>query len=213
MHHLCVRVLLAVSLCLCAAPAAAQSLFLDRGQRAGEAAVGWSFGPASDGLETRVSFSLDGRLDLGIGLNRYVLDFEDGTESKWSEFAPFARWFVTKEQDGAPVSIALNAAFFLDDFAGDDTGHYVMLGPTLFKRFKLSDSVHIYPFLGFALVGESYTFGGETEDQWYLARNLGVILTAAVGGDDKSLVRFEVEEQSFRQETYRAARVGFVRRF
>jgi hypothetical protein len=36
---------------------------------------------------------------------------------------------------------------------------------------------------------------------------------AAVGGDDRSLLRLEIEEQSFRRETYRAARVGFVRRF
>ena len=175
--------------------------------------MGWSWGPASDGFESRVAFSLDGRLDLGAGFNRYTLDFDDETTSTWTEFAPFARWFATKEQDGAPVSVALNAQFFIDNFEGDDTGHYVMFGPTVYKQFKLSDSVMLYPFVGFSLVGESYTFGGDTDSQWYLGRQLGLIATARIGADDRSLLRFEVEEQSFRVETYRVARVGYVRRF
>jgi hypothetical protein len=73
--------------------------------------------------------------------------------------------------------------------------------------------VMLHPFVGFSLVGESYTFGGDTDSQWYLGRQLGLIATARIGTDDRSLLRFEVEEQSFRLETYRAARVGYVRRF
>jgi hypothetical protein len=215
MHTSFVRRILAVAFLAVTftGSASAQSLFLERGQRAAEGAIGWSFGPSSDGLETRVSFSLDGRLDLGAGFNRYTLDFDDGTTSTWTELAPHARWFVTKEQDGAPISVALNAQFFIDNFEGDDSGHYMMFGPTLFKAFKLSDAVTIYPFVGFSLVGESYTFGGDTDSQWYLGRQLGVVGTARLGADDRSLLRFEIEETSFRLETYRAARVGYVRRF
>jgi len=40
-----------------------------------------------------------------------------------------------------------------------------------------------------------------------------VIVTVELGSDDRSRLRFDIDEQSFRRETYRAARVGFVRRF
>jgi hypothetical protein len=194
-------------------PAAAQSLFLDRGQHAAEGTIGWSFGPSSDGVETRFGVARDGRLDLGFGFNRYVTDFDDGTSSPFTEVAPYVRWFAAKESGSVPVSLSLGAQYFVDNFEGDDSGSYVMLGPTVYKRLKLSDSVTLYPFLGFSLVGESYTFGGHTDNAWYLARNVGLIFTTALDADGRSLVRFEVEEQSFRRETYRAARVGYVRRF
>jgi hypothetical protein len=40
---------------------AAQSLYLEPGQRALEATVGWSVGPSSDGVETTVAVAFDGR--------------------------------------------------------------------------------------------------------------------------------------------------------
>jgi hypothetical protein len=196
-----------------AGPAAAQSLFLERGQRAAEGTVGWSFGPSSDGVETRFSAALDGRIDLGFGFNRYTTDFDDGTSSSFTEIAPFVRWFPVKEGGDVPVSLSLGAQYFSDNFAGADKGSYLTLGPSVYKRLKLSDSVTLHPFVGFALVGESYTFGGQTDNAWYLQRTIGLIFTTALAADGSALVRFEVEEQSFRRETYRAARVGYVRRF
>lgn len=208
-----VRALFVVLLAAAATPAAAQSLFLERGQRAAEGIVGWSFGPASDGLETRFGVAFDGRFDVGVALNRYTLDFDDGSSSSFRETAPYVRWFVTKEGDAAPVSLALGAQYFVSHISGEDSGAYVMLGPTVYKRFKLSETTTLHPFLGFAFVGESYTFGGETDRAAYLARSLGVIFTTRLTADGRTLLRFEVEEQSFRRETYRAARAGFVRRF
>jgi hypothetical protein len=84
-----------------AAPATAQSLFLDRGQSAVEAVAGWSIGPSSDGLETRVGVAIDGRLDLGVGFNRYTTDFDDFS-STFTEVAPYGRVFLVRERDGAP---------------------------------------------------------------------------------------------------------------
>lgn len=193
--------------------AVAQSLFLEPGQRAVEATAGWSFGPSSDGVETRVGVALNGRVDVGIGLNRYTLDFDDGSSSSFRESAPYVRWFAVKEGDDAPVSLALGAQYFVSHLEGDDSGAYVMAGPTLYKRFRLSDAVELYPFLGFAIVGESYTFGGDTDRAAYLTRSLGMIFSARLTMDGRSLLRIEVDEQSFRRETYRSARVGFVRRF
>jgi hypothetical protein len=201
------------SLCLLAAsPATAQSLFLEDGQRAVEAVAGWSIGPSSDGLETRVGAGL-GRVDVGIGLNRYTTDFEDGTSSTFSEVAPYVRFFVAKEQDGAPLAVALGAQYFVSNFAGDDSGAYVMAGPTIYKSFEVSSAVAVHPFLGFSLVAESYTFGGQTERAGYLSRNLGLVTTIRLDAGETTLLRLDVEEQSFRRETYRAARIGIIRRF
>ena len=200
-------------LVLAAAPARAQSLFIERGQSAAEGVVGFSFGPSSDGVETRVGVGLDGRVDLGVGLNRYTTDFDDGTSSTFTEAAPYVRWFAVKEGGDVPVSLALGAQYFVDNFAGDDSGSYAMLGPTVYKRLRLSDAVALHAFVGFSLVAESYTFGGDTDRAAYLARTLGLVFTATIGGDDRSLLRFDIEELSFRRETYRAARVGYVRRF
>jgi hypothetical protein len=198
-----------------ARPAAAQSLYGDRGTNAVEAGVGWSYGPFSDGLETSVSVGLDGRLDLGLGFNRYTYDFDDGNTSTFREYAPFVRYFAVKEgSGGAPVSLAVSAQYFADDFEGADTGWYLLAGATVFKRLRLSETVRLYPFAGFSFVGESYTFGGGPADRAaYLARTLGFNVTAALDREGATLLRATVEEQSFRRETYRAARVGFVRRF
>lgn len=206
-------VLTGVVTAVAAQPAAGQSLFLERGQRAAEGTVGWSFGPSSDGLETRFGVAFDGRVDAGVGFNRYTLDFDDGSSSTFTETAPYLRWFVTKEGDNAPVSLALGAQYFVSHLDGDDSGAYVMVGPTVYKRLKLSETTALHPFIGFALVAESYTFSGVTDRASYLARTLGLVFTTTLTADGRSLIRFEVEEQSFRRETYRAARVGYVRRF
>lgn len=198
-----------------ARPVGAQSLYVDRGERAVEAAAGWSFGPSSDGLETFVAVALDGRLDLGVVVSRYTYDFDDGSTSTFNEIAPFARWFLVKEGSGAaPVSLSVNAHYFVDDFAGTDTGSYVLAGTTVYKDLRLSEAVDLYAFLGFSFVGESYSFGGgPAERAAYLARTLGFTFTAPIGGSRATRFRITVEEQSFRRETYRAARVGFLRRF
>jgi hypothetical protein len=195
--------------------AGAQSLFLDRGQRAVDATVGWSVGPSSDGIETAVGVALDGRLDLGFAFNRYDVDLGDGSSSTFNEYAPFVRYFAVKEgADGAPVSLALHGQYFGDDYSGDDTGWYVMTGMTLAKRLRLSKPLTIYPFGGFSFVGESYSFGGgPSERAVYLTRNLGLHLTIPLAADGATVLRATVEEQSFRRETYRTARIGVVRRF
>jgi hypothetical protein len=195
--------------------AAAQSLYLEPGQRALEATVGWSVGPSSDGVETTVSFAFDGRVDAGIAFNRYDLDFGDGSGATFREYAPFVRYFAVKEgRDGAPVSLALHGQYFTDDFEDEDTGWYIMTGATIYKRLGLSKTFTLYPFIGFSFVGESYSYdGGPDERAVYLARNLGMHAAVPLGAGGTTLLRFTVEEQSFRRETYRAARIGIVKRF
>jgi hypothetical protein len=81
--------------------AAAQSLYLEPGQRALDATVGWSVGPSSDGIETTVAVAFDGRVDAGVAFNRYDVDFGDGTGATFREYAPFVRYFAVKEgRDG-----------------------------------------------------------------------------------------------------------------
>jgi hypothetical protein len=194
---------------------AAQSLYLEPAQRAVEATAGWSVGPSSDGVETSVSFAFDGRVDAGIAFNRYDVDFGDGTGITFREYAPFVRYFAVKEgRDGAPVSLALHGQFFTDDYDDEDTGWYVMTGATVYKRLGLSKSLTLYPYLGFSFVGESYSYdGGPDERAAYLTRNLGMHAAIPLGASGATLLRFTVEEQAFRRETYRAARIGIVRRF
>jgi hypothetical protein len=200
---------------LIARTAAAQSLYLEPAQRALEATVGWSVGPSSDGVETAVSVAFDGRVDVGIGFNRYDLDFGDGTGITFREYAPFVRYFAVKEgRDGAPISLALHGQYFTDDYDDEDTGWYVMTGATIYKRLKLSDRFTLYPFVGFSFAGESYSYdGGPDERAVYLTRNLGMHAAVPLDARGATLLRFTVEEQSFRRETYRAARIGIVRRF
>jgi cytidylate kinase len=73
------------------------------------------------------------------------------------------------------------------------------------------DRIALYPFGGFSFVGESYTFDNVTDRDVYLARRFGVHFTFDI--DDRSLVRVTVDENSFRRETYRAARAAYIRRF
>lgn len=208
------RTLIAILLVLAASvPAAGQSLFIAQGERAAEGSVAWSVGPFSNGLETHGSLSLDGRWDVGFGFNRYSADFGGADASVFTEWSPFVRYFFFKEDDdGTPVSLAAHAALFQDNFDGDDEGWYVLAGGQLYKKLPLVDTLSLYPYVGFSLAGESYTFGGgDAERAVYLTRQFGVHGQIALGTD--AWLRVTAEEHSFRRETYRAARVAFVRRF
>lgn len=207
------RLLLSLALTLVVgAPALAQSLHLPPGQSAVEGSAGWSVGPSSDGLETHIGAALGGRVDLGVGISRYTLTFDDGFESTYKEYSPYVRWFPVKEQAGAPVSLSINGQLFVGDYDSDeDSGKYVQIGTTLYKEFKLGGQWAIVPYVGFAFVAESYAFGGgDAEKAQYLSRDLGLHFTTRT--DRPWLLRFSLVEQSFRRETYRGARVAVIRR-
>jgi hypothetical protein len=190
-----------------------QSLFILQGERAVEGSVAWSVGPFSQGAELHGGGSLDGRWDIGFGVNRYRVDLGGPDDSTLTEWSPFARYFAYKEQDdGTPVSLAARAQFVNSNYGGSDEGWYVLAGAELYKRFELGTGVALYPYVGFAVAGESYSLGGsEAERAVYLTRQFGVIGQFDISAD--AWVRVTVEEQSFRRETYRAARVAYVRRF
>lgn len=194
------------------APAYGQSLYLKKGERAVEASAGWSTGPFSRGLETFASVSLDGRVDIGLGISRYTYDFDDGSKSSFNEYAPFVRFFAFKQEEGGPpVSLAVSGQLFVDDYGTDDSGHYVQVGTAVYRQVKLSDRFALQPFVGFGFVAESYTFGGGPADRaQYLTRDLGVHFTTAT--DRPWFLRMTLVEQSFRRETYRGARLSVVRR-
>lgn len=193
-----------------AVPVQAQSLFTEKGDRAVEASVGWSVGPASNGVETILGMSLDGRTDVGIWISRYTLDFGGGFKTSFLEYAPYVKYFGIQEEDGAPVSLSLDAQLFIGDYDPGESGRYIQLGPTIYKAFRLNDRLSMYPFAGFAYVAESYTFGGETERAQYLTRDFGIDFTTPV--NDRWFMKFTAEERSFRRETYRAARIALVGR-
>jgi hypothetical protein len=206
-------ILIAVSLTLLFSSAAfSQSLFILQGERAAEGSVGWSVGPFSDGIETHGAVSLDGRWDVGVGFNRYAADLGGEDDSIFTEWTPFVRYFLFKEDDDAtPVSFAAHAQYFQDNFDDDDTGWYVLGGGQLFKKLTLADGFALYPYVGFSLAGESYTFGGDTERAVYITRQFGVHGQVTMGSD--AWLRITAEEHSFRRETYRAVRAAFVKRF
>jgi hypothetical protein len=202
---------LAGLLMLAASPAFAQSLHLRDGERAVSAGIGWSVGPSSNGVESGVGVAV-GRTEFGLGLNRYTFTADDGSESPWTEYAPYVRVFLVREHAGAPVSIAVGGQVFLADYEADDSGTYGQVGATLFKSFTLTHDIGVHPYIGFAFVAESYTFGGgDPERAQYLTRDLGVHVTTAA--DRPWVLQATLLEQSFRRETYRSARVSVIRRF
>lgn len=195
-----------------AAPAAAQSLYLEKGENAVEGSLAWSVGPFSKGVEGVGSAGFGGKLDVGLMIARYTYTFDDGSESTFNEYAPFVRFFPIKEANGGPpVSLSINGQVFLDDYSTPDTGRYVQVGTTVYKNLKLTDGFAIQPYVGFAFVAESYSFGGApAERAQYLTRDIGLHFTSAPGRP--WIVRLTLAEQSFRRETYRAARVSVIRR-
>lgn len=207
-------IVLAGVLLLIAERATAQSLFVLQGDRAAEGSIGWSVGPFSNGVEIHGGGSLDGRWDVGFAVNRYRVDLGGADDTTFTEWSPFARYFLFKEaDDGTPVSLAARAQFFSDQFEGaDNEGWYLLLGGELYKKFDLAQVMALYPFVGFSLAAESYSFGGaEAERALYLTRQFGVHAQFALGPD--AWIRVTAEEHSFRRETYRAVRAAYLRRF
>jgi hypothetical protein len=195
---------------LAAAPAAAQSLYLDKGERAVEGYAGWSTGPSSTGAEFLGSVGF-GRVDAGLGIARYTYTFDDGTQSSFTEYAPFGRYFAVKQTAGAPISLSINGQLFFDDYGTSDKGTYGKIGTTLYRDVKVTDGFSLQPYIGFAFVAESYTFGdAPAETAQYLTRDLGVHFTTSP--TRPWILRLTLEEQAFRRETYRAARVSVIGR-
>jgi hypothetical protein len=205
--------LVAGMLILLADVSQAQSLFILQGERAAEGSIAWSVGPFSNGVEAHGGASLDGRWDVGFGINRYQVDLGGDDDTTFTEWTPYVRYFFFKEQDdGTPVTLAARAQYFGDRFDGSDAGWYVLAGGELFKKLSLTPEWALYPFVGFSLAGESYTFGGSGADRAvYITRQFGVHGQMALG--TTGWLRLTVEEHSFRRETYRAARVAYIRRF
>lgn len=193
--------------------ASAQSLFIAEGERAAEGSVAWSVGPSSSGVEAHGAVSLHGRWDVGLGLNHYSFDVPGGGDQAFTEWAPFVRYFLFKEQDDAvPVSLALHGQYFHDDYDVDGSGWYALVGATMAKRLGMGDGFALYPFVGFSLGTESFTFGAaDPARETYLTRQFGVHGLAALA--DGLWLRVTVDEQAFRRETYRAVRVAVVGRF
>lgn len=210
MRHALVIVVMAV---LLVPRAAAQSLFVAQGERAVEGAIGWSVGPFSNGVEIQASASLDGRWDVGFGVNRFVADFGGADDTTLVEWSPSARYFLFKEQDDrTPVSFAVQGAWFQSHYEGGSDDWYAVAGGQLFKRLVLGEGLSLFPYVGFALAAESSAFGGGPATRaLYLTRQFGVHGLVTLGAD--TWLRITAEEQAFRRETFRAARVAYVRRF
>lgn len=208
-----IRALLVASLVLGGAwKASAQSLFIQDGERAAEGSAAWSVGPSSNGVELHGAASLNGRWDIGFGFNRYTFDVPGGDQTL-REWTPFVRYLLFKETDDAvPVSLAVHGQYFRDDYEGDDEGWYALVGGAVVKRLGLTDGFALYPYLGFSLATESYTFAdADPARATYLTRQLGVHGWLTLTED--LWVRLTAEEHAFRRETYRAVRVAVVGRF
>jgi hypothetical protein len=198
---------------LTAGSAHAQSLFILQGEHAAEGSVGWSVGPFSNGIEMHGGASLDGRWDVGFGVNRYSVDLGGDDDTSLTEWTPYVRYFLFKEDDDAtPVSFAVHGQYFNDNYDGDDSAWYLLAGAQLYKKLTLIPGFALYPFVGFSLAGESSSLGGGAgERAVYITRQFGVHGQVPLG--DNTWLRVTVEEHSFRRETYRAVRGALVRRF
>ena len=103
-------------------------------------------GPFSQGIELQGAVSLDGRWDVGFGLNRYATDLGGAADAKFTEWTPSVRYFFFKEDDdGTPVSVAGHAQYFHDDYGGANKGWYVLAGADVFKRLTLTDRLRAVP--------------------------------------------------------------------
>jgi hypothetical protein len=191
-------------------PASAQSVLVRAGERAFEGSAGWSVGLVSDGVEVHGSASLDGRWDVGLGINRYVADFGGDDETAFTEWAPFARYFVFKEtDDDTPVSLAAIAQFASARIGDEDRSWYVLGGGRLYKHLTLTDRLDLFPYLGFALAGESYSFGAAASGRSLsLTRQFGV--QALIRVSEAGWLQLSVEEHGFRRDTFRAVRAAVV---
>lgn len=196
-----------------ASPASAQSLFIADGARAVEGSAGWSAGPSSDGLEVHGAASLGGRWDVGFGVNRYRFDVPGGLNQTFTEWTPFVRYFLFKEvDDTVPVSLSVAGQYFKDDYTGTDEGWYALLGATVAKRVALGERFVLYPFLGFSIGTESYTFAdADPARDVYLTRQFGVHGLLAMG--QGFWLRLTADEHAYRRETHRALRAAVMRRF
>ena len=205
-------ILLTAALSWWASSARGQSLFLSPGEHAAEGSIAWSVGPFSQGVEAHGAVSINGRWDVGFGVNRYNADFGGNADTTLTEWTPFVRYFWFKEDDdGVPVSVAAHAQYFHDEYSGVDKGWYALAGGDLFKKLTMTGSFAIYPYVGFSVAGESVQFSGTLPDRSvYLTRQFGVHAQVAVGGS--GWLRLTVEEHSFRRETFRAARMAYVRK-
>jgi hypothetical protein len=205
------RAVCAFAIGLLATPVAAQSVYLGPGQHAVLVGAGWSTGPSSHGVESEVAVGF-GRVDVGASLSRYTLTLDDGTPSRWNEYAPFARVFVVKETDGAPVSLSVSGQYFADDFELNNSGHYVQFSTTVYKTIRAGANIAIQPFGGFGVASESYCYGGgDLQRSTYLTRDLGLSLSTAP--DRPWMVLVTLRDQAFRTDSYRSARLSVVRKF
>src|SRR5215207_3329469 len=161
------RILVLIGVLLVAARSAgAQSLFVLQGERAAEGSIAWSVGPFSNGIEVHGGASLDGRWDVGFGVNRYDVDLGGADDATLTEWTPFVRYFLFKEtDDGTPVSLAAKGQFFKDDFGGSDEGWYLLAGGELYKKLALADGIAVYPYIAFSFAAESLSLGGADPDR------------------------------------------------
>ena len=197
-------------LLMTAVPLAAQSVNLQRGQHGIEATVGWSTSETVGGFEAYLAAGIGGIVDLGVGILRFDETYASG--DGYDEIAPFARLFVLKQGDGgSPISVALLAQFYLDEYDDGTEADYIQVGPTFYHSMKVSDALSITPFVGFAFMTENLKQAGGTERTNFVQRDLGLQLSTRTDrpwGLSATLI-----DQGYITATYRSIRLSLLRRF
>jgi len=200
---------LTLGLLLAAAPLAGQSLNLQRGQHGIEATAGWSTSDTNGGFEGYVAAGIGGIVDIGVGMLRFDETYDSG--AGYDEIAPFARLFVLKQGDrGSPISVALLAQFYLDEYDDGSEADYIQVGPTFYHSMKVSDALSITPFVGFAFMTENFEQAGGTERTNFVQRDLGLQLSTRADrpwGLSATLI-----DQAYNTSTYRSIRLSLLRR-
>ncbi|HEU0014170.1 MAG TPA: hypothetical protein VFQ45_10825 [Longimicrobium sp.] len=202
--------LLVVPLLLCAAPAGAQSLYLQPGQHGVEASAGWSSADDTGGPEVFLSVGIAGRVDVGVGLFRYEETYD--SDVTYDEIGPFVRWFLVKQGERQwPVSVALLGQAYFDEYENGDEADYYQFGPTFYRAVLLPQGLTLYPFAGFAVMTESYTeAGGAAERTTFIERDLGLHLTTRT--DRPLSFGLTFIESGYNIGTYRDVRISAMLR-
>ena len=79
-------------------------------------------GPFSQGSSCRAPCRLDGRWDVGFGLNRYATDLGGAAAATFTEWTRRCVFLFKEDDDGTPVSVAGHAQYFHDDYGDANAG-------------------------------------------------------------------------------------------
>lgn len=144
-----------------AAPAAAQSAYLEEGQYGALFGALLAHGDGYDGFGGGLAFGVDGTVDLGLTVSRLAYDeARYGGEFHELTVSPSFNAILLRPRAEAPIGLEFGGSFALSSYSGDGldsqgvdmSGHLVQIGGDLFFEIESSGLNVVYPKVGAAYV-------------------------------------------------------------